>query len=127
MNDPGERAEGSDPFDLAGRVAVVCGGYGVLGGAIASDLGRAGARVAVLGRHRAAAQEKADEIGEGLALEADVLDEEALRGARDELLDHWRAADILVNAAGGNVERARNDDRSIFEVPASAFDEAPSG
>ena len=80
--------------------------------------------MAPLSRHRAAAQEKADEIGEGLALEADVLDEEALRGARYELLDHWRAADILVNAAGGNVERARNDDRSIFEVPASAFDEA---
>ncbi len=43
--------------------------------------------MAPLSRHRAAAQEKADEIGEGLALEADVLDEEALRGARDELLD----------------------------------------
>ena len=103
---------------------MVCGGYGVLGGVIATELGRAGARVAVLGRRRAAAQEKADEIGDAIALEADVLDEEALRRARDELRDHWGAADILVNAAGGNVERARNDDRDIFEVPVSAFDEA---
>ena len=116
--------EGSDPFDLTGRVAVVCGGYGVLGGAIAGELGRAGARVAVLGRSRAAAEEKAEEIGDAMALEADVLDEEALRGARDELLDRWGSADILVNAAGGNVEGARNDGRSIFEMPMSAFDEA---
>ncbi len=115
---------GPDSIDLTGKAAVVCGGYGVLGGAIATELGCAGARVAVLGRRRAAAQEKADEIGDAIALEADVLDEDALRRARRELLEHWGTADILVNAAGGNVERARNDDRAIFEVPASAFDEA---
>ncbi len=115
---------GSEPFDLTRRVAVVCGGYGVLGGAIAGELGRAGARVAVLGRRRAPAQAQADEIGEAVALQADVLDEEALRRARAELLDRWRTPDILVNAAGGNVQRARSDERSIFEVPAGAFDEA---
>jgi NAD(P)-dependent dehydrogenase (short-subunit alcohol dehydrogenase family) len=31
--------------------------------------------------------------------------------------------DILVNAAGGNVERARSDDRPVFDVPLEAFDE----
>ncbi|MGH9884215.1 MAG: SDR family NAD(P)-dependent oxidoreductase, partial [bacterium] len=49
-------------FSLAGRVAVVTGGYGVIGGSIASALAAAGARIAVLGRRREAAQAKVDEI-----------------------------------------------------------------
>lgn len=116
------------PFDLAGRVAVVTGGYGVLGGAIAADLGRAGVRVAVLGRRRQAAERQADQIrqagGEAMALVADVLDESALRKARDELVGRWQVLDILVNAAGGNVARARSDVSSVFDVPMDAFDEA---
>jgi NAD(P)-dependent dehydrogenase (short-subunit alcohol dehydrogenase family) len=31
--------------------------------------------------------------------------------------------DILVNAAGGNVQRARTDTQSVFEMPLDAFDE----
>jgi NAD(P)-dependent dehydrogenase (short-subunit alcohol dehydrogenase family) len=58
-----------------------------------------------------------------MVLIADALDDAALRSARDELLAAWGRIDILINAAGGNVGRARNDDRSIFEVPADAFDE----
>jgi len=116
-----------NPFALDGRVAVVAGGYGVLGGGLATGLAAANAKVAVLGRRRDAAEEKAGEIrtagGEALALVADVLDEGQLRAAREELIGCWGRVDILVNAAGGNVTRARNDDRSVFEVPLDAFDE----
>jgi NAD(P)-dependent dehydrogenase (short-subunit alcohol dehydrogenase family) len=116
-----------NPFTLVGRVAVVTGGYGVLGGAIASGLANAGAVVAILGRRRAAAEEKAKQIresgGAALALVADVLDEAQVRSARDELLEARGRVDILVNAAGGNVARARSDDRPIFDVPLEAFDE----
>ncbi len=121
-------AHGVDPFDLTGRVALVCGGYGVLGGAIADELGRAGARVAILGRRSAAAEHKAQSIcaagGRSMALTADVLDESALGKARARLLDAWGAVDILVNAAGGNLAAARNDESSVFTVPMPAFDEA---
>lgn len=118
----------SSAFDLAGRVAVVTGGYGVLGGSIADGLAAGGARVAILGRRRDEAERRAGEIrdagGEARALVADALDEVSLRAARDEIAEAWGGVDVLVNAAGGNVARARNDDRSPFAVPADAFDEA---
>ena len=56
-------------------------------------------------------------------MQADVLDARQVQAARDELIRAWDRVDILVNAAGGNLTRARNDDRSIFEVPLDAFDE----
>jgi NAD(P)-dependent dehydrogenase (short-subunit alcohol dehydrogenase family) len=59
-----------------------------------------------------------------MVLLADVLDEAALREARDELRRQWGAAEILVNAAGGNVANARNDCTSVFDIPFDAFDEA---
>jgi NAD(P)-dependent dehydrogenase (short-subunit alcohol dehydrogenase family) len=118
----------TDAFDLSERVAVVTGGYGVLGGTVAAGLARAGARVAVLGRRRDAAEAKAEEIraagGRAMAVVADALDERQVRAARGEVLRAWGRVDALVNAAGGNVARARNDDRPVFEVPSDAFDEA---
>jgi NAD(P)-dependent dehydrogenase (short-subunit alcohol dehydrogenase family) len=114
-------------YDLTGRVAVVTGGYGVLGGSMATGLAAANARVALLGRRREAAEQKAEQIrqagGEALVLIADALDEGQVSAARDDLLRRWGRVDILVNAAGGNVARARNDKRSVFEVPPDAFEE----
>jgi NAD(P)-dependent dehydrogenase (short-subunit alcohol dehydrogenase family) len=116
-----------DPFSLDGKLAVITGGYGVLGGSIASGLAAAGASVAILGRRRESAERKADEIrqlgGKAVALIADVLDDAQLAAARDELLAAWGRVDILVNAAGGNVARSRSDDRPVFDVPTDAFDE----
>jgi NAD(P)-dependent dehydrogenase (short-subunit alcohol dehydrogenase family) len=115
-------------FDLAGRVAVVTGGYGVLGGSIASGLAAAKVKVAILGRRRDAAEAHAAQIrqegGEAMVLVADALDEQQVRAARAALLSEWGRVDILVNAAGGNVARARSDTKSIFEVPMDAFEEA---
>jgi NAD(P)-dependent dehydrogenase (short-subunit alcohol dehydrogenase family) len=105
----------------------VTGGYGILGGNLALGLATAGAQVAVVGRRHDAAEARAQEIraagGEAIAVAADVLDPEQVRAARDELISQWGRVDILINAAGGNVGRSRNDDRSIFAVPPDAFDE----
>lgn len=116
-----------DPFDLTGRVAVVTGGYGVLGGSMAAGLAAAGARVAILGRRREPAQAKAEMLresgAEAVALVADVLDQTQLWLACEELVRTWGRVDILINAAGGNVPDARNDDRPVFDVPLGAFEE----
>jgi NAD(P)-dependent dehydrogenase (short-subunit alcohol dehydrogenase family) len=113
--------------DLRGRVAVVTGGYGVLGGSMAEGLAAAGVRVAVLGRSREAAEAKAGSLRgadvEAMPLVADVLVEGELRAAREQVLDAWGRVDILVNAAGGHVPEARTDHAPPFVMPLPAFDE----
>lgn len=103
MNKPGM-------FDLTGKVALVTGGTGVLGGVMAQGLAQAGAKVAVMGRRVEQAAAVADSIraagGEALALPADVLQRPQLEAARQQLLATWGRLDLLVNAAGGNVPGA---------------------
>ncbi|CAN5892456.1 SDR family oxidoreductase [soil metagenome] len=115
-----------DLFSLRGKVAVVTGATGVLGGERARSLARSGARVAVLGRRAEKARRVAAEIenerGGALALAADVLVKGQLEEARNALLSHWGRVDILVNAAGGNVPEATlTDDVSVFDLPEDAL------
>ena len=115
-------------FDLTGKIAVVTGGTGVLGGAMARGLASAGARVAILGRRAEVAQRVADEIvqagGSAMALPADVLAQESLVDARKRLQAQWGAADILINAAGGNVAAATVvGDVTFFNLSQQALDQ----
>jgi len=117
----------ADLFELKDRVAVVTGGYGVLGGSLAEALAAAGARVAVLGRNRESGERKAEELrktgAQAMAVVASALDEAELKSARDAVVKAWGGIDILVNAAGGNVARARTDNVTPFRLPLDAFDE----
>ena len=117
----------ADLFELKDRVAVVTGGYGVLGGSLAEALAAAGARVAVLGRNTESGEKKAEELrktgAQAMAVVASALDEAELRSARDAVVKAWGGIDILVNAAGGNVARARTDNVTPFKLPLDAFDE----
>ena len=115
-----------DLFDLSGRVAVVTGATGVLGGAMARGLARAGAKVGVLGRREERAAGVVAGIkaagGEAITLPADVLDRGQLERARDAALDRWGRLDILVNAAGGNTAEATvSDDAELFDLPKEAL------
>ena len=105
--------------DLEGRVAVVTGASGVLGGAIARGLAAAGARVGLLARRRDRLEALAAELDGAFVLEADVLDRASLERARTQL----DRLDILVNAAGGNVAAATTGEQTFFELPSSAIDE----
>jgi NAD(P)-dependent dehydrogenase (short-subunit alcohol dehydrogenase family) len=114
-------------FSVQGRVAVITGGYGVLGGDIATGLAAAGARVVILGRRAEQAEAAAVAIrsagGDAMSVVADVVDEAAVRRARDEVVARCQRVDVLVNAAGGNVARARSDARPAYDVPTDAFEE----
>lgn len=93
-------------FRLDGDVAVVLGGTGVLGGALAEALAAEGARVAVLGRNeeRGLERVRAIEAAGGTAMfqAADALDRASLETARQAILDRWQTISVLVNATGGN-------------------------
>ncbi|MDQ3865135.1 MAG: SDR family oxidoreductase, partial [Actinomycetota bacterium] len=114
-------------FSLEGQVAVVTGGTGVLGGAMARGLARAGAKVGVLGRRKEKAEAAAQTIekdgGEALALPADVLDRNELEAAREAVVERWGRLDVLVNAAGGNIPQATLDPgQSFFDLPVEGME-----
>jgi NAD(P)-dependent dehydrogenase (short-subunit alcohol dehydrogenase family) len=114
-------------FSLEGQVAVVTGGTGVLGGAMARGLARAGAKVGVLGRRKekaeAAVQAIEAERGTALALPADVLDRGELEAAREAVLERWGRLDVLVNAAGGNMPSATLEPgQSFFDLPVEGME-----
>ncbi len=112
-------------FDIRGKVAVVTGGSGMLGGTMARGLAERGVRAAILARGEAGVHRTVEEIthagGEALAVPGDVLDETSLRAADARVRERWGAVDILVNAAGGTTPASTvPPDGSFFDLPADA-------
>jgi NAD(P)-dependent dehydrogenase (short-subunit alcohol dehydrogenase family) len=115
-------------FDLRGQVAVITGGSGVLGSALAHGLARAGMRVAILGRRVEASQRVAEAIsaagGEAIAVAADVEDRALLDAAASQVAARLGPVDLLVCAAGGNDPGATvTADQSFFDLDAVAIDQ----
>lgn len=114
-------------WSLENKVAVVTGGNGVLGGAIAIGLAKLGVQVGILGRSENTVQERVKEIekagGKAVALVADVLNKDKLIAAKETIESRFGKIDILVNAAGGNMEGATIDpEQSIFDLDIEDFD-----
>lgn len=114
-------------FDLSGQTAVITGGTGVLGSAMALGLARVGANVVVIGRKQAAGESVVKSIeaigGKARFVSADVLDESQLDKARKEILDAFGKIDILINAAGGNMPGAViTPDQKFFDLNIDEFD-----
>lgn len=97
-------------FDISGKTAVITGGTGVLGSAMAIGLVQAGANVVVLGRKKESADrllKKIQDLGKkAMFVQADVLDAAQLTAAREQILKEHKTIDILINAAGGNMPGA---------------------
>jgi NAD(P)-dependent dehydrogenase (short-subunit alcohol dehydrogenase family) len=108
-------------FSLAGRVAFVPGGYGDIGRAVAWQLARAGAAVAVAGRSADKAQALAAELaGAGhaaLGLGLDVHDVAQINTCSDAVAARFGALDLLVNCVGMQREQR------LADVTETTFDE----
>jgi gluconate 5-dehydrogenase len=91
-------------FDLTGRLALVTGSSDGIGLALASGLGRAGARIALNGRNAAKLAAAAARLaGQGIAVETarfDVADRDAAFKSIERIERDLGAIDILVNNAG---------------------------
>ncbi|MDL5053513.1 SDR family oxidoreductase [Oscillatoria laete-virens NRMC-F 0139] len=91
----------NDLFDLTGRHALVIGGTGALGGAIAEALIAAGAHTFIAGRNADKGLEAAKLIGAEF-IRIDSCDQNSLIAARGQFAAQKTNLSILVNAAGGN-------------------------
>lgn len=88
---------------LGDRVALVTGGGSGLGRAMALELGRLGAKVAVVGRRREPLDDTVARLaGAGFAVQADVRDPDAVAAAFDAAEEALGPVTTLVNNAAGN-------------------------
>ena len=99
-----------EQFDLTGEVAVVTGASRGIGRAIAIGLGAAGATVVPTARTTEDIEATAEEVeaagGTGLAITADVAEEESIKNLCEETISEFGGIDVLVNNAGMNPENA---------------------
>ena len=100
-------------FQLNGKVALVTGGNGGIGLAMARGLAQAGATVVVCGRDAAksaaAVQDMKAAGWQADAIEADVTDEAAVQRLFDTVLRRHGVLHILVNNAGTSIRRQPQD------------------
>ena len=85
---------------LAGRVAVITGGGGAIGGAIAEALAADGARIVIADLDRTAGERTAGRLPNARATIADVTDRESCRRLVAETVEQEGSLDILINNAG---------------------------
>src|SRR5262245_5328000 len=89
---------------LNGKVAVIYGGGGAIGGAVARAFAREGARVFLTGRRRGPVEAAANDItaagGSAEAAEVDALDEQGVDVHLQSLIDRAGRVDIAFNAVG---------------------------
>jgi len=100
----------ADLFRVDGKVAVVIGGAGGIGEAIAHGFAQYGAKVAVASRNLANLQKVAEEIQsetsvEAAAFQVDVTDDNSVTRLAEQVLAKFGTVDILVNSQGLNLKK----------------------
>jgi 2-hydroxycyclohexanecarboxyl-CoA dehydrogenase len=97
----GHDAQESDVSELEGKVAVVTGGAGGIGAAIAAALARVGASVAVWDLDGDRARAVADGLdGTSLGVEVDITHRPSVEAAAAATASALGVVDVLVNNAG---------------------------
>ncbi len=97
----------TDLFDLPGKNAVVVGGAGGLGQAMAQGLMEAGAEVAVASRNEESLQRAVRELKEATGKDAkyyicDATDEDAVEALAEKAFSDYGKIDILICSQGFN-------------------------
>lgn len=114
-------------FNIHDQTAIITGGSGILGSAMAQGLAQAGANVVILGLHEEKARAVAEAIsaqgGKALAIVCNVLERTDLQRALEQVTATFGQVDILINGAGGNAPRATTSpDNPFFDLDQTAID-----
>lgn len=109
-------------YSLNGKAAIVTGGGSGLGEAIALELAREGAKVAVIGRTLAKLEKTVSKMNElstekHMAVTADVTKIDSVTAAFEKIFKEYGRIDILVNNAGIIVRK------SVLEHPVEEWEE----
>jgi NAD(P)-dependent dehydrogenase (short-subunit alcohol dehydrogenase family) len=89
------------PAELQGTVALVTGGAGAIGGAIAKRLSEEGTAVVVADLDYAGAENTARALpGTGVGVAMDVTDEDSVKGAFEEAVLAFGGIDFVISNAG---------------------------
>jgi len=118
-------------FSIEGKVAVITGAGGVLGGSIAKSFVKAGAKVVAMDIRQENLDVRVKELtdlgGEAIGLVGNVLDIPSLEAAAQEIIKKWGHIDILLNIAGGNIPGATlAPDQEFFDMKIADWDKVTS-
>lgn len=115
-----------DLFDLKGKVVLVTGGCGILGGGIAKYLLENNATVILLHYKEGVLLETVEELKriskkvDGIV--CNVVEEQTMSEVANKIVDSYGKIDVLINAAGGNKPGATvGPDKSVFDVDVEQF------
>lgn len=111
----------NEMFSIAGKVAVITGAGGVLGGSMAKNFVKQGAKVVAIDIRQEQLDKRVEELREFgtdvIGIIGNVLDVESLRQVADEIIEKWGRIDILLNIAGGNMPGATlAPDQDFFDM-----------
>jgi NAD(P)-dependent dehydrogenase (short-subunit alcohol dehydrogenase family) len=114
-------------FDISGKVAIITGAGGVLGGNIAKHFVAQGAKVVALDIRQEPLDARIDELlalgGEAIGIIGNVLDIESLEKVAADVVNRWGRIDILLNIAGGNIPGATlAPDQPVFDMKISDWE-----
>lgn len=117
----------NDAFSIQGKVAIITGAGGVLGGSIAKSFLQAGAKVVAIDIHEENLNKRVAELAafgsDVIGVVGNVLDMESLENVAKEVLAKWGRIDILLNIAGGNLPGATlMPDQEFFDMKISDWD-----
>lgn len=114
---------------LSGKVVLLTGASGGIGGAIASELASRGASIIAVGRQRTRLDLLCDRLRNNrsdlIPIAADVADPKQLQGLLDTIIERAPRVDVLINCAGvqrfGFFAKEQSDDvGAMFAVNATA-------
>ena len=107
-----------DLFNLDKKVALITGGNGGIGYAMAKAIGNAGANIIIAGRNKDKNTLSVNNLKKNninaMAFEVDVDDELSCQNIVNQVVDKFQKIDILVNNAGTNI-RKRPEEYSLKE------------